>query len=396
MRNVFLVARRELQVGVMKRSFVVTTVIMVALMVTGIFVLNYFATRDGGERTESIAFTADSSVLVPAIEAVAGAQGLVLDAVTVSDRGEGEAAVADGDVAALISGVPPAVEVTFKSSPNQTVMQVVSQALQDQTITDQVLALGGDPEVFTQAVASAVPSVTFLDGDIDDFGPSYMVAVVVASLLLFGLMTSGSIISMGVVEEKSSRVVEILLATIRPSQLFAGKVLGAGLIGLVQLAIYGGGVFAAVKITGLLDGFDLSVGPALFGMLGWFILGFASIGTLWGALSSLVSRQEDVGSVTAPMIFAAMIPFYVGIYLVPNAPESAWTVNLSMMPFFAPFVMPIRQVFAEVPGWQLAVSIALNLAVIPLIVWVAGTIYKRSILHIGSRMKLGEVFAKKA
>ena len=96
------------------------------------------------------------------------------------------------------------------------------------------------------------------------------------------------------------------------------------------------------------------------------------------------------------MIFAAMIPFYVGIYLVPNAPESAWTVNLSMMPFFAPFVMPIRQVFAEVPGWQLAVSIALNLAVIPLIVWVAGTIYKRSILHIGSRMKLGEVFAKKA
>ncbi len=396
MRNVLLVARRELQVGVMKRSFVITTAIMVTLLVAGIFVLNYFVTRDSGERTERIAFTADSSVLVPSIEATASAQGLAVDAVTVADRGEGEAAVMDGDVIALIIGEPPTVEVAFKASPNQTIMQVVAQALQSQTIADQVLALGGDPQEFTQAVASAVPTVTVLDGDIDDFGPAYMVAVVVASLLLFGLMTSGSIISMGVVEEKSSRVVEILLATIRPSQLFAGKVLGAGLIGLVQLVSYGAGVFLAVKITGLLDGFDLPVGSALLGMLGWFILGFASIGTLWGGLSSLVSRQEDVGSVTAPMIFASMVPFYVAIYLVPNAPESAWTVNLSMAPFFAPFVMPVREVFADVPGWQLAVSIALNLAVIPLIVWVAGTIYKRSVLHTGSRMKLSEVFAKRA
>lgn len=395
MRNILLVARRELQVGVMKRSFLVTTAIMVTLLVVGVFVLDYFINREGAEEnTERVAFTSESASLIPAAQVAAGSRGLSLDAVDVETFIEGEGMLQRGEVVSLVSGTPPEITLTFSSTPGQMVIEVLSQALQDQTIAEQVAALGGDPGEFAKAVASAVPNVEVLDGDMESFGPGYFMAIVVASLLLFGLMMSGSIISMGVVEEKASRVVEILLATIKPSQLFAGKVLGAGLVGFIQLMIYGGAVFAAVKITGLFEGFDLPVGGPLLSMLGWFILGFASIGTLWGALSSLVSRQEDVGSVTAPMIFMTMIPFYVGIYLVPNAPESSWTTNLSMAPFFAPFVMPLRQVFTEVPAWQLALSIALNLAIIPVIVWIAGTIYHRSILHTGSRMKLTEVFAR--
>lgn len=395
MRNILLVARRELQVGVMKRSFLVTTAIMVTLLVVGVFVLDYFISREGdAQNREQVAFTVDADSLIPALQDAAVTQGLILDTVAVEDFAEGEEMVLSGEVEALVAGTSPAVTITFKSAPNQVVVGLVGQALRDQTVADQVLALGGDPAAFSQTVEAAVPAVEVLDGDVESFGPGFFMAIVVASLLLFGLMMSGSIISMGVVEEKASRVVEILLATIRPSQLFAGKVLGAGLVGLIQLSIYGGAVFAAVKITGLFAGLDLPVGGPLLSMLGWFILGFASIGTLWGALASLVSRQEDVGSVTAPMIFMTMIPFYVGIYLVPNAPESSWTTNLSMAPFFAPFVMPIRQVFTDVPAWQMGLAIALNLAIIPLIVWIAGTIYHRSILHTGSRMKLTEVFAK--
>lgn len=397
MRNILLVAQRELRVGVMKRSFLVTTAIMVAVLVAGIFVLNYFMTREASAQDqEQIAVTSDAASLAPVIEETASTQGLSLDPLIVDDYVSGEDAVLQGDATAMISGTPPDVTITFQSTPDQLILQVLTQALRDQTMAEQIVALGGDPVEFTQVLSSAVPKVAVLEGDIEDFGPDYFMAIVVASLLLFGLIVSGSIISMGVVEEKASRVVEILLATIRPSQLFAGKVLGAGLIGLIQLGVYGGAVFAAVKITGLFDGFDLPVGAPLLAMLGWFVLGFASIGTLWGALSSLVSRQEDVGSVTAPMMFMTMIPFYVGIYLVPNAPESSWTTNLSMAPFFAPFIMPIRQVFTEVPLWQLGLSIALNIAIIPVIVWIAGMIYQRSILHTGSRMKLTEVFTRAA
>lgn len=396
MRNILLVARRELQAGIMKRSFVVTTAIMVALLMVGIFVLNYFMTRESADSNgEQIVFTSESGPLMDLLERVAAEGGLNLEPVAVESAQKGEAALAQGDATAFISGIPPQMTITFESSPNQTVVAALTKALQDQTMAEQVENLGGDPTEFAQTIAAAVPNVTVLDADGDEFGPEYFLAIVVTALLLFGLMTSGSIISMGVVEEKASRVVEILLATIRPSQLFAGKVLGAGLIGLVQLLIYGGAIFAAVKITGLFEGFDIPVGMPLLAMIGWFIIGFASIGTLWGALSSLVSRQEDVGSITAPMIFMTMIPFYVGIYLVPNAPESSWTTNLSIAPFFAPFVMPVRQAITAVPSWQLVLAVALNIAVVPLIVWIAGTVYQRSILHTGSRMKLGEVFAKK-
>ncbi len=397
MRNILLVARRELQAGIMKRSFVVTTAIMVALLMVGIFVLNYFMTRESADSNgEQIVFTSESGPLMDPLERAAAEGGLNLEPVAVESAQQGEAALAQGDATAFISGIPPQITITFESSPNQTVVAALTKVLQDQTMAEQVENLGGDPTEFAQTIASAVPNVTVLDADGDEFGPEYLLAIVVTALLLFGLMTSGSIISMGVVEEKASRVVEILLATIRPSQLFAGKVLGAGLIGLVQLLIYGGAIFAAVKITGLFEGFDIPVGMPLLAMIGWFIIGFASIGTLWGALSSLVSRQEDVGSITAPMIFMTMIPFYVGIYLVPNAPESSWTTNLSIAPFFAPFVMPVRQAITAVPSWQLVLAVALNIAVVPLIVWIAGTVYQRSILHTGSRMKLGEVFAKKA
>lgn len=395
MRNVALVARRELQAGVMKRAFIVVTALMTVLLVVGVFVFDYFLNDQSAQvGHQQVAFAQEAAPLIPVAERVGETHGLVLEPLVVVSAHEGETAVSEGDATAFVSGEPPHVTITFKSSPDPTVLEVLMQATQQQALEQQVVALGGDPVSFEQGLSAAMPSVTSLDGEADDFGPDFFLATVTSSLLLFGLVMSGSIISMGVVEEKSSRVVEILLATIRPTELFAGKVLGAGLIGLLQLTIYGGAVFAAAKIAGLFEGFNVALGASLFGMLGWFILGFAAVGTLWGALSSLVSRQEDVGAVTTPMLFLIMVPFYVGLFLVPNSPEGTWTTNLSMAPFFAPFVMPIRQAFVDVPSWQLALAIALNLAVIPLIVWVAGTVYRRSILHSGARMKLRQVFSK--
>lgn len=396
MRNVLLVARRELRAGIIKKSFLISTAIMVAILVIAVFVLDYFANRDTSEEATQIAISAETEPLVATLTQTAAAQGTAIETTTLGDA-DGEAAVLDGDAAAFVTGTPPAIAVTFKHNPDVDVIQLLTDALQSQALADEVTKLGGDPAEFTQSIAAAAPDVKVLEGEIENWGPNYLVTIVVLGLLLFGLISSGSIISQGVVEEKASRVVEILLATIRPSELFAGKVLGAGLIGLIQLAIYGAAAYGAVRITGVLDGFDIPVGPQMLAMFGWFLLGFATLGTLWGALASLVSRQEDVGAVSTPMVFAVMIPFYVAIYLVPNAPESAWTTNLSIAPVFAPFVMPIRQVFsAAVPGWQLALAIVLNVVIVPLIVWLAGTIYHRAILHTGSRMTLSEVFTKAA
>src|SRR5699024_3672260 len=159
-------------------------------------------------------------------------------------------------------------------------------------------------------------------------------------------------VSVGVVEEKSSRVVEILLATIRPTQLLAGKVLGVGVVALRQVIIFAVGGFIAAQATGGLDGFELDRGSALGMLLQWVLLGFAIYVVLVGGLAALVSRQEDIGAVTTPMVFGMMIPFYLGIYLVPNAPEALATKVLSQIPFFSPFMMPVRIAFGTAETWE--------------------------------------------
>lgn len=282
MRNVWLVARRELQVGLTRTSYIVTTAIIAVLLVAGVLVLNHFF----GQDTSGLSF---------------GEEG-----------------------------------------------------------TDPLGATGA----------------------------RYLIVMVMSAILLFALIFTGSMLSSGVIEEKSSRVVELLLSSMRASDLLAGKVLGIGIIGLIQMLIYTLAVFIPAKAMGLFAGLGFSVGGVALEMLAWFLLGFAALGTLWAALSSLVSRQEDAGGIVAPLVLLAMVPFYLEIYLVPTSPDGGWATALSMAPFTAPFVMPMRQVFVSVPAWQLVTAVALNLAVIPLVIFVAGRIYRRAVLQTGSRMKL--------
>lgn len=401
MKNVWLVAKRELAVNLLKKSAVISTVIMLALIVGGIFVMDYFINKDAGETPlYEVAVTTDAAPLTESLYAAASAAGAQLSTfeVDVSDPLEvfqGDDVESDADAFAAVGGSPAAPIVAFANSADEALVAIVTQAAQSYVVSAQLTALGGDPVEFSAALAAATPQVEIASPGAGFDGPTYFFAIIMLSLMMFGLMQSGSLISMGVVEEKTSRVVEILLATIKPSQLFAGKILGIGLIALIDLALYAAAFVAATQASGLFEGYQIEVGPQLLGLLGWFVLGFFLYAIIWGALSALVSRQEDVGSVTAPMIFAVLIPFYVAIYLVPNQPDSVLTANLSMAPLLAPFLMPVRAAFVAVPGWQYAVAIGLNAALVPVLIWAAARIYHRGVLHTGSRMKLAEVFRRR-
>lgn len=397
MKNVLLVARRELQANMARKSFVAVTVIMLVVIVAGIFVMNYFITRDSDDGAVYDIAISESAAELSDDLSVAGSTMFGLDVVPreIADTAAAEAGLRNGEFDAFVSGEPGAPVLTFESEPDQQLIQIVTSAVQVHAMNAEVTALGGDPAQFMSAISDASPTVEFLAASENgDFGPQYFISMVMLALLMFGLMNAGSIISMGVVEEKSSRVVEILLSTIKPSQLFAGKVLGAGAVGLFQLVLYGVGIFAATTISGLFEGFEIPVGSYMLAMAGWFLVGFLTIGTLWGALSSLVSRQEDVGAITGPMIFVVLIPFYVAMFLVPNDPDGSVTTALSMTPILSPFIMPVRMAFTDVEMWQMLVAVGANLVLVPIIMWVAGRIYRRGVLHTGSRMKLSEAFGR--
>ncbi|HLS13675.1 MAG TPA: ABC transporter permease [Beutenbergiaceae bacterium] len=392
-RMIALIAGREVRTRLLAKATVVSTLIMVVAIVAAIIVASVLVGRDDAEATR-VGIAPETADLAPALEQAALQSGINLE-IEQTDADEGTNAVLEGDLAAYISGEPTAPVLGIDGTPDPMLMSAVTTATQQTAIAEVVTELGGDPEDVDQQLAAAVPSVQLLDDDDGGFDPmAFIVAIATTSLLLFALLQIGSLIAMGVVEEKVSRVVEILLATVRPSVLMAGKVIGIGLVGLTQIALFVGSALVTVTATGLLADVELDLGAALVWLFVWFFLGFALYSVIFGGLAALVSRQEDIGSVTTPMIFLMMAPFYLGIFLVPNNPESSVAAWLSQVPFFSPFIMPVRQAFGAVTGAEVALSIGLCLVFIPLLVWIGGRIYSRGVLRTGGRMKLTEALKK--
>lgn len=218
-----------------------------------------------------------------------------------------------------------------------------------------------------------------------------MVAVMFVAIPIF--MGMGALNS-GVVEEKTSRVVEIILTTVKPRTLLLAKLLGIGSAMLVFIACYLAGIVAGAGLAGVLPSMGnlaaAHLNPWTFApaVLVWLAVGYFTFGGLSGALASTVSRQEDLGAVQTPVIFGAMIPMYVALYLVPYAPDTTVTHILSCCPFLSPFMMPMRMALGAVGVWEQLLAFAVQIATICLLSLLAGKVYERSILHTGERLKL--------
>lgn len=184
------------------------------------------------------------------------------------------------------------------------------------------------------------------------------------------------------------RVVEVLLATIRPWQLLLGKVLGIGAAGLVQLLVLGAVGIGIGTATGVISLTATAV--AVFAAtLGWFLLGFLFFALLYAAAGALVSRQEDVNTVSTPMTILIIIPFLIGISSVQN-PDSGLAATLSWIPPFSPILMPIQQATGETEPGLTVLAVVLMLAAIALVTWLGGRIYANAVLRMGSRVRLAE------
>jgi ABC-2 type transport system permease protein len=392
-----MVAKRELKTRMVTKANVISLVVMVVLIAVGAVVGNYFLNRDSETPVSRIAVAQETASLRPQLEAAAATGSIKLEFTTMT--ADDAKAVLDGTVElpegktldASLDGEPAAPRMLVASEPDAALLGVVSRAVQEYVNAAQVSALGGDPETFAQASAKAVPQVEAVrkadGGQVDD--AAFGVAVAMISVLFGALVGTGSMIAMGVVEEKTSRVVEILLATIRPSQLLAGKVLGIGLYGLFQMLVLGGSLAIAALSLGAAS-LEVDVGSALAWMLVWFVLGYSIFALLFGGFAALVSRQEDIGSVTTPLLFLLFIPFYTTMFLVPNDPSSTLVRVLSQIPIFAPFMMPVRDAFGALQPWEMPLAVTIAVLTIPGLVWLAARVYKRGVLHTGGRMKLSE------
>ena len=216
-----------------------------------------------------------------------------------------------------------------------------------------------------------------------------LASIALAMLFMFIVFYCGFLLT-GVVEEKSSRVVEVLLSRLRPTELLAGKILGIGLVGLAQFALVAGAALVALALSE--NTLAPETTPSTMGwIVFWFVLGYGFYSVLYATAGSLVSRQEEAESLQFPITAVLIVAYFVSMEAA-QSPDGAAAVVGSLFPPTAPMVMIARIAHGGVPWWQIGLSVALMVVTVYGMVQLAGRIYAGAVLRFGRRLRLREAW----
>lgn len=385
---VLLVAGREFTSQVRSRSFVIGLLVTLVLF-GGIGLLG--SVIAGQSDNPSLGVTPETVSLRAAVEQAAATQGLDVRIVPVED-GAGRVQVDADELDALLTGSAGDYELLGRDAVDAQLEAVVGTAVQQQALASALAQSGVDPAQLAQQSQVSIDTLQPVD---PNRGEQLALALVGTVLLFISLSGYGQLVATGVVEEKQSRVVELLLATIKPWQLLAGKVLGLGAVGLLQLVILGIIGTVAAAVGGLLTVPGAAAGMFAMVVL-WYLLGFFLFAALYAAIGSTVSRQEELNSVVTPLIFVLLIPFVLVVNLLPGDPRNELAAVLSFIPFLSQTIMPARYALGVAPLWEVGVSALIALAAVVVVVRIAGRVYENSILRTGARVSLREALGRQA
>ncbi|MFC2473272.1 MAG: ABC transporter permease, partial [Actinomyces sp.] len=349
-QEIALVTGRELRAHLLKKSTIILTLVLLIAAVGGIVGVKLYTA--GQDHAYRVGLKGATLTQATGLDKVAASNGETITLVDVSahqakdvladDAPEGTPHV---DMVLDVSGSTPTI--TVEKSADDAVVSGVTAYLQQSALGQQIASLGGDPAQVASQLSTAKPEVKALHApqrDSAEFGSRYAILMTIDVLLLFAIMGGGQFIAQGVVEEKSSRIVEILLACVRPSSLLAGKILGIGIASVLTTGTVAVAGVVAAKATGVMPDISLNLDGVLVAMIVWMIVGYAIFAVAFGAAASLVSRQEDVSSVSMPLVMLSMVPYVLSFLMATGDANSMTFRVLAFLPPFAPFMMPARLV----------------------------------------------------
>ncbi len=369
---------RELRDRLGNRAFLVTTVISL-LVIVGLIVVPSLLGGDDEPVEVTLGVAADASLPAGFDEAVAStAQAMEIDSVDVVDvttPAQGEDAVASGD----LDGVVLDEDTLLVAEPNVQLEQLVAQSLQAATLVAFLADAQVDPADLQQASALPEIEITTPDGkDSNQLEQQFGVGFVVTVLLFLTLQINGASILTTTVEEKSSRVVEVLLGTLRPWQLLSGKLIAMTALSVAQLILYAGSALVASLLVGNVD-FPPTTLAVMAVSIPMFLVGFGLYASIYAVAGALASSAEEAQSAAAPIGFvSAAVYMAVLIGVVPN-PDGLFAQILTYIPFSAPFAVPVR-VGAGMPMWQAGLGFLSTTIGLIVIVRLAGRLYSAAIL----------------
>ena len=386
-RGAKLVAGREVRERVRTRTFRVTTAILVIVALAAVLIPA--AVGDDGPARSTVAVAGGPASLPDALVAAGAAQDRTI---TIRRLGEAEAARqgAAGDVsAAVIAGDAGTVRVVVEDDISDDLRGIIAQAVAGARVTDALARAGLPPSRVAEMVAPPDLDVQARGERAGVDGGDLAVGFIVALVLYMALLFSGIQVATGVAEEKATRVSEVLLASLRPSELLLGKVAGIGVVALGQLAAVAVPALIAAFALNSVDVPKATVGTILWGLV-WFFAGYALYGAAYGALGALVARQQEVGQATAPLALL-LVCGYLGSTFAAADLEAWWVRPLSLLPPFAPMMMPMRVAGDAVSTAEVLGALVVTLVAAAVLIVLGARVYRAGITRTGgTRLRLHE------
>jgi ABC-2 type transport system permease protein len=380
-----LIAARDFWVRLRERSFLISTLLNVGVI--SVLVLARASGGFSGAPSFDVGTVGGTDVVAVADGAASlGGTDITVRVHPYPDRAAADAALMDGSIDAVVTGTQ-----LYGLQSVDTRLQALVQTSAHQAAVDAVLAKHHVPEAQREAASQTDPLAL---GALQPAPPDQQNNAAVAFigvLLLYGqLFGYGLWVATGVIEEKASRIVEMLLSAVRPKQLLAGKIIGIGVLGLAQLITIAGFAICLALVTGTHLVHASAIWAALL-VIGWFILGYAFYASLFAAAGSLVSRMEELQNVIVPINLTILVSFIISIGSLQD-PNSTLAVVASILPVSAALAMPVRIVLGAATGWQIALSLTLLIGSAIALVPIGARLYAGAVLRTGSRVKLRDAW----
>lgn len=368
-----IVAEREVREKLRTKSFRYSLLVMVLGVLAAIIASSVLGGRTSDDTVGVIDDTAATAVEGASALADEAQEGSTVTAQRFDDAAAAEQAVRDGDVdAALLPDASGGLEIIGDSSVDTTLSQNLTVAGSAAVL--QANATANDVDLSALQQGTQVGE-RLLSPDADQSGAREAAGIIFVVLFLLTAITFGMTIAQSVVQEKESRVVEILVAAIPVRALLWGKVVGNTILALGQILVVVGVAVVALAATGQ-SGLLRLVAPAAGWGIVFFTLGFTALAGVWAVAGSLASRTEDLQSTTAPGQVLLIVPYFLAV----SGGVAIKTV-VSMIPIASAMVMPVRLAESSVPAWQLGVAVAGNILAIVVLVRFAARVYERTLMR---------------
>ncbi len=383
---VTVVARREFMSRLRERSFLISTLVTLGIIAL-VVALPQLIGAD--EDAYDVAYVGEQAGAVAEVaEQQAEVADIALREVEVASAEAAEAQVREGELDAYVLTDPDRAEVVVDRELDPSLRVVLDTAYRAVAGNAALTEAGLDPADVATALDVPPLDVQRLDPDAEEAEMRGNIAFIGSILLYAQLLGYGFWVATGVVEEKSSRVVELLLSAIPARAFLAGKVLGIGMLGLLQLlliSVVGVGIgvaMGAVELSGVV------LQPILY-VLGFFVLGYLVYACLMAAAAARVTRQEELQNVTTPVTTLAVLSFFATFQVAQN-PDATLSKALSIVPPVSALTMPVRVARGDVAVWEVLLSIVLLVAAIAVLVIIAGRVYQGAVLRMGAKVSWRE------